>query len=261
MIDSLYIGATGMTTQQLAVDSIANNLANVSTPAYKKGRVVFEDLFVRELGRNVGLGADGLALSTRGVGLGAAVASSGKIFTDGDLKQSDNPLDVAIKGRGFMEVVLSDGSPAYTRSGTLQVNSDGFLTTPDGFLLNPSIQIPSDAKDIVIDTTGKVMVGLPNQTTRDQVGQIELVNFINPTGLNPVGNNLYVATEKSGEPVRGKPGDDGFGTVQQGFTEASNVKLNDELINLVVAQRAYEVNAKVIQASDEMLGISNNLRR
>jgi flagellar basal-body rod protein FlgG len=261
MIDSLYIGATGMTTQQLAVDTIANNLANLSTPAYKKGRVVFEDLYVRELGRNVGAGADGLALATRGVGLGSAVASSGKIFTDGTLQQSQNPLDVAIQGKGFMEVVLADGSPGYTRSGTLQVNSDGFLTTPDGFLLNPSIQIPSDAKDIVIDSTGKVMVGLPNQTSRDQVGQIELVNFINPGGLNPIGNNLYVATERSGEPARGKAGDDGFGTISQGFTESSNVKLNDELVNLVVAQRAYEVNAKVIQASDEMLSISNNLRR
>jgi flagellar basal-body rod protein FlgG len=261
MIDSLYIGATGMQTQQLNVDSISNNLANVNTPGFKKGRVVFEDLFVRELGRNVGLGADGLALATQGVGLGAAVASSGKIFTDGDLKQSENPLDIAIRGRGFMEVVLADGSPAFTRSGTLQVNSEGFLTTPDGFLLSPSIQIPSDAKDIVIDATGKVMVGLPNQTSRDQVGQIELVNFINPSGLNPIGSNLYVATEKSGEPARGKAGDDGFGSISQGFIESSNVKLVDELINLVVAQRAYEVNAKVVQASDEMLGISNNLRR
>jgi flagellar basal-body rod protein FlgG len=261
MIDSLYIGATGMATQQLNVDAISNNLANVSTAGFKKGRVVFEDLFVRELGRNVGVGSDGLALATQGVGLGAAVASSGKIFTDGDLKQSENPLDIAIRGRGFMEVVLADGSPAYTRSGTLQVNSDGFLTTPDGLLLNPAIQIPSDAKDIVIDPTGKVMVGLPNQTSRDQAGQIELVNFINPTGLNPIGNNLYVATDRSGEPARGKPGDDGFGSIAQGFTESSNVKLVDELVNLVIAQRAYEVNAKVIQASDEMLGISNNLRR
>jgi flagellar basal-body rod protein FlgG len=261
MIDSLYIGATGMVAQQLNVDAISNNLANVNTPAFKKSRVVFEDLFVRELGRNLGVGADGLALATQGIGLGSAMVSSGKIFTDGELKQSENPLDVAIRGRGFIEVVVADGSPAYTRSGTLQVNSDGFLSTPDGLLLNPSIQIPSDAKDIVIDATGKVLVGLPNQTDREQVGQIEIVNFVNPTGLNPTGGNLYVATDKSGEPARGRPGDDGFGTLAQGFVESSNVKLVDELVSLIVAQRAYEVNAKVVQASDEMLGISNNLRR
>jgi flagellar basal-body rod protein FlgG len=201
------------------------------------------DLFVRELDATWEWSRRACARDA-GRGSGAAVASSGKIFTDGDLKQSENPLDIAIRGRGFMEVVLADGSPGFTRSGTLQVNSEGFLTTPDGFLLAPSIQIPSDAKDIVIDATGKVLVGLPNQTSRDQVGQIELVNFINPSGLNPIGNNLYIATEKSGEPARGKAGDEGFGSIAQGFVESSNVKLVDELINLVIAQRAYEVNAR-----------------
>jgi flagellar basal-body rod protein FlgG len=261
MLDSLYIGATGMVAQQLNVDTISNNLANLTTTGFKKGRVTFEDLFYRELGRNVGVGADGLALSSQSVGLGTALATSGKIFTAGTLVQSQNPLDVAISGNGFLEVLLSDGSTAYTRSGTLQVNSDGFLTTADGNLLNPSIQIPSDATSVTIDPTGKVTVGLPNQTGPQQVGQLEMVNFINPTGLNPIGANLYAATDKSGEPNRGKPGDDGFGTISQGFTESSNVQLVDELVNLIAAQRAYEVNSKVIQASDEMLGISNNLRR
>jgi flagellar basal-body rod protein FlgG len=260
MIDSLYIGATGMTAQQLNVDTISNNLANVNTNSFKKGRVVFEDLFLKELARSGAVGAGGLAGSNR-TGVGTAIASSGKIFTDGEVKKSDNPLDIAIRGSGFLEVVLPDGSSGYTRAGTLQVNRDGFLTTPDGNLLKSSIQIPPDAKSIVIDTTGKVTVVLPNQTDPEEVGQLELVNFINPAGLSPAGDNLYIATDKSGEPIRGKPGEDGFGTIAQGFVESSNVSLVDELINLLIAQRAYQSNSKVIQASDEMLGITNNLRR
>jgi flagellar basal-body rod protein FlgG len=253
MIDSLYIGATGMAAQQTNVDTISNNLANANTPTYKKSRVVFEDLLMQQAA------AAGQAPGT--TGLGTALAASGKIFTDGELVKSQNALDVAIRGRGFLEVVLADGSSGYTRSGTLQVNRDGVLTTADGNALKASIQIPPDAKDVVIDANGNVSVGLPNQTDREQVGQLELVNFMNPTGLNPIGDNLYAATDKSGDPVQGKAGDDGFGTIAQGFLEASNVNYVDELVNLVVAQRAYQVNAKVIQASDDMLNITNNLRR
>lgn len=258
MIDSLYIGATGMAAQQTNVDTISNNLANANTPAYKKSRVVFEDLLMQQAG------ASGAAGGTPGAGmtgLGTALAASGKIFTDGELKKSDSALDLAIRGRGFLEVMLPDGSSGYTRSGTLQINRDGMLTTADGNLLKASIQVPPDAKDIVIDAGGKVSVSLPNQADRDEIGQLELVNFVNPAGLNPIGDNLYAATDKSGDPIQGKAGDEGFGTIAQGFLEASNVNYVDELVNLVVAQRAYQVNAKVIQASDDMLNITNNLRR
>jgi flagellar basal-body rod protein FlgG len=261
MIDSLYIGATGMVAQQANLDSISNNLANVNTNSFKKGRVVFQDLFTMQLAAAGSARAPWSASASSALGMGTAVASSGKIFTAGQLTQSQNPLDIAINGNGFLEVLLPDGSSAYTRAGTLQVNSDGFLTTPDGNVIQPPIQIPADAKSITIDQTGNVSVALPNQTDPDQLGQLQLVNFMNPTGLSPIGDNLYTATDSSGEPVRGKPGDDGFGTISQGFTEASNVSLVDELINMVIAQRAYQANSKVIQASDEMLSISNNLRR
>jgi flagellar basal-body rod protein FlgG len=257
MLDSLYIGATGMAAQQTNVDTISNNLANVNTPTYKKTRVVFEDLLIQETGRAGGTDASAAAV----VGAGTALASSGKIFTDGDLKQTQNPLDVAIRGRGFLEVVLPDGSSGYTRSGTLQAGRDGVLATSDGTPLKAAIQVPPDAKDIVIDANGRVTVALPGQTDRDEIGQLELVNFVNPAGLKPIGENLYAATDKSGDPSIGKPGDEGFGTLAQGFLESSNVKLVDELISLIVAQRAYQLNAKIVQASDEMLGISNNLRR
>ena len=258
MIDSLYIGATGMAAQQTNVDTISNNLANVNTPTYKKSRVVFEDL-MQQASRTGAVDASGQPLAT--TGLGTALSTSGKIFTDGEIVKSANPLDVAIRGSGFLEVLMPDGSSGYTRSGTLQVNKDGMLTTSDGNLLKAAIQIPPDAKNVTIDANGNVSVTLPNQTDPDPLGQLELVNFINPAGLNPVGSNLYAATDKSGDPVQGKPGDDGFGTIAQGFTEASNVNLTDELVNLIVAQRAYQVNAKVIQASDDMLNITNNLRR
>lgn len=260
MLDAMYIGAAGMQAQQTNVEVISNNLANVNTPAFKKGKVSFEDLLYRDVVRPVANAIAGGQGAGR-VGLGVAVASTGKVFTDGEIKQSDSPLDVAIRGRGFLEVTMPDGSAAYTRSGTLQVNRDGFLSTADGYLLRPSIQIPADATDVLIDTVGKVSVGLPGEKTRTEVGQLELAVFTNPGGLNPAGGNLYTASERSGDPLIGRSADEGFGTIVQGFTEASNVKLVEEMINLVVAQRAYEVNAKVIQAADEMLGLSNNLRR
>jgi len=259
MLDSLFIGATGMQAQQIQVDVISNNLANVSTAGFKKNRVSFEDLLYRSIARTNGLAGDTQNVSRLGVG--AAVAATGKIFTDGDLKETDAPLDLAIQGAGFIEVNLPDGSSAYTRAGSLQVNSDGLLTTNDGDLLRPDLHIPVDATAIAIDKTGKVTATVPNESAPVEVGQIELARFVNPGGLNPIGKNLYASTDQSGEPIRGKPGDPGFGTLSQGFLESANVKLIEEMVNLVVAQRAYEVNSKVVQAADEMLGLSNNLRR
>ncbi len=261
MIDSLYIGASGMHSQQLNVDTISNNLANVNTPAYKKSRVSFQDLMYRELGKmGVDTGSNNMDLSQR-FGSGVGVMQLNKLFQNGELKKTDSPMDIAISGKGFLEVTLPDGSSAYTRSGALQITPEGLLATADGNPLRQNIHIPSDMKDIVIESSGKVMVSVPNEKSRIEVGQIELVDFVNPAGLSPVGDNLYIATEKAGNPVIGNAGDASFGKITQGYLEASNVKLVEEMVNLILAQRAYEVSAKIVQASDEMLGISNNLRR
>ncbi len=259
MIDSLYIGATGMQAQQMNVDVISNNLANVNTSAFKKNRVSFEDLLYRETIRQNG--AAGSAETAHRLGVGSGIAGTSKIFTIGELKKSDSPMDLAIRGQGFLEVSMPDGSSAYTRSGSLEVNRDGYLTTADGNLLKPSIQVPSDATEIMFEPTGRVMARVPTEREPIEIGVLELMNFTNPGGLNPIGGNLYTVSDKSGEPLLGKPGDEGYGVLAQGFLESSNVKLMEEMINLIVAQRAYEVNSKIVQASDEMLAMSNNLRR
>ncbi|MES2538669.1 MAG: flagellar basal-body rod protein FlgG [Pseudomonadota bacterium] len=259
MLDSLYIGASGMHAQQTNVDVISNNLANVNTSAFKKNRVSFEDLMYRETSRQNGL--LGGSESVHRLGVGTGVSGTSKVFTAGELKKSDSPLDIAIRGQGFLEVTMPDGSSAYTRSGSMEVNRDGFLTTPEGYLLKSSIQIPGDATEIVIEPAGRVMVRIPTDKELLEVGQLDLVNFTNPGGLNPNGGNLYLASDRSGEALIGKPGENGYGTLAQSFLETSNVKLMEEMINLIIAQRAYEINAKVVQASDEMLGMSNNLRR
>lgn len=259
MIDSLYIGASGMQAQQINVDVISNNLANVNTAAFKKNRVSFEDLLYRETARRNGL--LGSADNVHRLGVGAGIGGTSKIFTVGDMKKTDSSLDLAIRGQGFLEVTMPDGSAAYTRSGTMEVNRDGYLTTPDGHLLKPSIQIPSDATDVVFEPTGRVLAHVPNERDLVEVGQLELVAFTNPGGLNPIGGNLYTISDKSGDPIAGRPGEDGYGLLAQGFLESSNVKLMEEMVNLIVAQRAYEINSKIVQASDEMLAMSNNLRR
>jgi flagellar basal-body rod protein FlgG len=257
MLDSLYIAATGMQAQQLNVDTISNNLANVNTTSFKRGRVSFEDMLYRETGRRALLGADAAAR----FGTGVAVSDTTKLFTDGELRKTDAPLDVAIRGQGFFEVLLPDGSRAFTRSGALTVNKDRLLATADGNVIAPSLEIPVDATSIVIDSAGRVTATVPGETQPAEVGQVELARFVNPAGLSAIGNNLYLATDKSGDALHGKPGEESFGTLAQGFLEASNVKLVDELVALLVAQRGFEVNSKALQASDEMLSLINGLRR
>lgn len=263
MLDSLYIGAAGMHAQQVSVDSIANNLANLNTTAFKKNRVSFEDLVYREL--LVQNGPVGEETNVLRVGTGSVVSSNEKVFLSGDLKKTDNPLDVAIRGQGFLEVAMPDGSVAYSRAysraGTLQVTADGLLAGASGLPLVPNIQVPPDAQDLLVDSTGHVSAKVPGEQAMVELGQIELVNFQNPAALNAIGENLYAATERAGPPNSGKPGDDGYGTLAQGYLEGSNVKLVEEMVNLVLAQRTYELNAKIVQAADEMLAISNNLRR
>lgn len=259
MIDSLYIGATGMQAQQLNVDVIANNLANVNTAGFKKNKVTFEDSFYQ------------VAKSTMGsqdfhpdqviLGMGTLVSSNSKSFTQGEIKATESPLDLAIQGNGFFEVVLLDGSSAYTRYGSLKVNADGYLSTSAGYQLKQEIQVPNDIQEVVIDKQGKVSGRSANDNELIELGQIELSNFANPEGLEPIGENLYLASSEAGQVNTDKPGENGLGNVVQGYLESSNVKLAEEMVNLVLAQRAYELNAKLIQASDEMLAISNNLRR
>jgi flagellar basal-body rod protein FlgG len=259
MIDSLYIGATGMQAQQLNIDVIANNLANVNTSGFKRNRIDFEDLLYRSMGATQAASAD--AARSPHSGMGTSIAGTGKVFTLGDVKKTDQPLDLAVRGQGFFEVAMPDGTSAYTRSGAFQVNGEGMLVTQDGYALGGSIQVPPDATTMKVETDGRVMATIPGEKQAIEIGRIDLINFVNPAGLSPIGDNLYASTVASGDPLRGAPGQNGTGTIAQGFLEASNVKLIDEMISLILAQRAYEINAKVVQASDEMLSISNGLFR
>ncbi|HEX7635663.1 MAG TPA: flagellar basal-body rod protein FlgG [Noviherbaspirillum sp.] len=260
MNDSLYIAATGMQAQQMNVDTIANNLVNINTPGFKKGRVSFQDLVYREAARTAPVdNAQAAVGMAHGTGVG--VASLAKLFMAGELKQTGVPLDLAIQGDGLLEIELPDGTHAYSRGGSLQVNRDGFLATADGNPIKPSIHVGTDAKDITIKPDGQVLARSGSQKEAVEVGRIELASFADPSGLTALGENLYRASEKSGEAIYGKPGENGFGSMSQGFIESSNVKMIEEMVNLMVAQRAYEMSVKAIQASDEMLGMSNNLRR
>ena len=262
MLDSLYIGATGMQAQQAHVDAIANNLANVNTPAFKKGRVTFAELVVA--GPHLalpGTGTEGGPLVEGARGAGVQLSAAARVFETGDMKKTDSPLDVAIVGDGFLEVTLADGSRAYTRGGTLKVNADGQLATQSGHALKPGITIPPKAESIVIHGSGRVEVRVSGQSSPVDAGQLELVRFANPQGLQALGSGTYRSAEASGEAIAGRAGEDGMGAVVQGMLEASNVKLVDEMVHLMVAQRAYEASVKVVQAADEMLGMINGLRR
>jgi flagellar basal-body rod protein FlgG len=257
MNDALYIAATAMQSQQLNVATIANNLANVATPGFKKGKVSFSDLVYRGLSQQAAP-ADGQGMS---YGTGVGIASLSNSFVVGDLNLTNNPLDLAIRGDGFLEVEMPDGGLAYARGGTLVVNKDGLLATTGGYPLKPEIHVGTDVKQITIGADGAVLVQPRDGSAATEVGRIELANFSDLTGLSAVGNGLYKSTDRSGDAVYGKPGLDGYGAIAQGYLEASNVKMTDEMVNLMVAQRAYELSTKVIQASDEMLQMSNNLRR
>jgi flagellar basal-body rod protein FlgG len=263
MFDSLYIGATGMHAQQMNVDSVANNLANVNTVGYKRARVSFVDLIARDTARTAGAEQPSLTglddIQRAGVGVG--ITGIAKVFDLGDIKKTDSMYDLAISGEGFFEVLLSDGTSAFTRGGSFKVNPDGLLSTQAGHPLKPAIAIPETAQAIVVDQDGKVSVRMPDQSALVEVGQLDVVRFSNAAGLQSRGDNEYRATAASGEPIAGRAGEDTFGAVRQGYLEGSNVKLVDEMVNLMMAQRAYEASVKVVQASDEMLGMVNGLRR
>ena len=262
MIDSLYIGATGLRAQQLNVDTISNNLANINTPGFKRARVNFDDVVQREVMRAQGTaGQAGQGGDVVRMGSGVDVSGVKQVFTMGELKKTDDPFNVAIKGAGFIEVLRPDGAMAYSRIGRLKVDQDGMLATVEGHPLSALIRVPADAKGLEIAGDGVVKATYGTSREPEEIGAIDLVQFANPGGLAPLGEGLYSATEAAGASSRARPGEDESGELAQGYLESSNVALVDEMIGLMVAQRAYEVSAKVIQASDEMLAISNNLRR
>ena len=258
---SLFTGATGMTAQQLNLDVISNNLANVNTTAFKRSRVDFQDLLYQTIRAPGAVSAQGLQIpSGIQLGHGVGVAAVTKLFLQGPFVETANSLDVAVEGDGFFQITLPDGEIGYTRDGSFELNRDGIMVTSDGFPLEPEITIPEDAVNITIGTDGTVSITLFDSTT-DELGQIELARFINPAGLSSQGRNLLRETDASGDPILGVPGEDGAGTLRQGFLETSNVSVVDEIVQLIITQRAYEVNSSVIRTSDEMLQTANNVRR
>ncbi|MBM3289565.1 MAG: flagellar basal-body rod protein FlgG [Candidatus Hydrogenedentes bacterium] len=263
MIRALFTAATGMIGQQTNIDTIAHNLANVNTTGFKKSKVNFQDLLyetVKPAGTQTAAGQtipEGIQ-----IGHGARPASVAKLFTQGNLIQTGNNLDLAVEGNGFFQVDLPDGTTGYTRDGSFRRDQNGSLVTIDGFPLQPGITIPNDAEEVTIGNDGSVFAKQPGSPTPTNVGQIQLVRFVNAAGLDArIGHNVLQETEASGPPVQGNPGTEGIGFLSAGFLENSNVQVVEEILNLIIAQRAYEANSKVIQTSDEMLQVANNVRR
>jgi flagellar basal-body rod protein FlgG len=261
MFRSLHIAATGMAAQEAQLDAISNNLANVNTVGYKKVRADFQDLLYQTL-RAAGSQSNGSLLSPTGlqVGSGARIASSTRLFTQGALAQTGNPLDLAIEGNGFFVVQQSDGTPAYTRAGTFKTDAQGRIVNAEGLPLEPPITIPADATSVSIGSDGTVSATMKGQTAPAQLGQIQIAMFVNPAGLSSSGHNLLLHTASSGDPQTGVPGSDGRGTVLQGTTENANVEVVEEMIGLIAAQRNYEINSKVVSAADEMLRNATQVR-
>ncbi len=250
-----------MEAQQLNIDVISNNLANVNTTGFKKSRVDFQDLLYQTLRPAGTTEAQGSQVPTGiQVGLGTRYSATEKVFSQGDFQQTGNELNLVIEGDGFFQVLLPDGSIAYTRDGSFKKDADGRMVTSDGFAIEPQITIPPEAKTVAIGSDGTVTATLPGQAPQ-VIGQIQIAKFSNPAGLENLGRNLYAVTKSSGDPITDTPGLNGLGTLQSGMIEMSNVKVVEEMVNMIIAQRAYEINAKAIQTSDEMLNIANNLRR
>ena len=257
---SLWTSTTGMSAQNLNMDVIANNLANVSTTGFKKSRADFQDLLYQIM-KVPGSPTSADTRSPTGiqVGLGVKPAAVTKVFTEGDIVQTENPLDVAIEGSGFFQVELPDGNTAYTRAGNLKLDGDGRLTTSDGFPLQPEIVIPEDAREITISQTGLVSALVGDDTTSTELGNIDLADFVNEAGLVAIGRNLFRETDASGAAALGTPGSDGYGTLLQGYVENSNVNLVEEMAHMITTQRAFEINSNVVSTSDEMMQTTTNM--
>jgi flagellar basal-body rod protein FlgG len=262
MIRALYSASSGMQAQQFNLDTIANNLANVNTTGFKKMRVDFQDLLYQTIRAPGTIAAQGTTVPTGvQVGYGARPVATQRIFSQGDFQQTDNPLDVVIEGDGFFQVQRPDGTTAYTRAGSFKKDGTGRVVTSDGYVLQPSVVLPPDAKNVTIGSDGTVSITTGNQTTAQQIGTLQLASFINPAGLQSVGRSLFMPTQASGPAITGTPGTQGLGTLSQGFLELANVQVVDEMVSMITTQRAYEANSKAIQTADEMLSISNNLKR
>jgi flagellar basal-body rod protein FlgG len=260
MFDSLFIGVTGMRAQQMQIDTIAHNVANLNTTGFRRNTVSFAEVSSVDSPLTPSPLATGIAaaLAPRGAGTYAKVALSS---SGGELQATGEVFDLAIDGAGFLEVLRPDGTPAYTRAGALRLNDDGALVLADGTPLASRIDLPPDATGVEIAPDGRVLVRVAGLEEPIEAGRIELVSFMNPSGLEAIGGNLLVATGESGEALSGIPGENGLGTLRQGFLESSNVRMIDELVTLMLAQRAFEMNGKVVQAADQMLAITNGLYR
>jgi flagellar basal-body rod protein FlgG len=262
MMRSLWSAATGMLAQQLNVDTIANNLANVNTVGFKRTRVDFQDLMYQTLRMPGSPATDSVQLPTGiQVGLGTRAAATVKNLQQGTFEQTGNPLDLAIEGNGFFQITDPSGATAYTRAGAFKQDSTGKIVTSDGYPLEPPVTIPADAQAISVMTDGTVAVTVPGSTTPTVVGNIELAMFSNPAGLSSQGSNLYAATAASGTPTTATPGVEGAGKIAQGTVELSNVQVVEEMVNMIVAQRAYEASSQAIRVADNMLETANNVQR
>jgi flagellar basal-body rod protein FlgG len=261
MIRALYTAASGMNAQQTNIDNVAHNLANVNTAGYKKSHVEFEDLFyqhTRVPGSSTTLGDSPTGLE---VGLGTRVVATSRDFTTGSFRSTGNALDIAIQGHGFFRISMPDGSQTYTRAGAFHRDAQGNVVTSDGYPLDPQISIPENATTVTISREGVVSATIPGQGAAQQLGVIELTTFQNPAGLTPIGGNLFQVTSASGEPQTGPAGTEQRGTLQQSYLEDSNVSVVEEMVNMILGQRAYEASSKVIKAADEMLAQINNIVR
>lgn len=259
---SLDIAATGMLAQQRNVEVVSNNLANMNTTAFQRRRSEFHDLIYQDLRRVGTTSSDAGTIVPTGVqlGLGVKLAAVYRIHEQGNLSATDNTFDLAVQGKGFFQVTLPDGNTAYTRDGTFQLNATGQVVTHDGYTVQPGITVPANAIDVTINSSGEVLAKIEGQTALSNVGQLQISTFLNDAGLESVGDNLYKETPASGTATSSTPGSTGFGTILQGFLETSNVNAVEEISNLISAQRAYEMNSKVIQTSDEMMGTLTGLR-
>ena len=262
MLRALYTAATGMQAQQINIDTIANNIANVNTTGFKQGRAEFQDLLYQNI-RPAGTSSSASTTYPVGLqlGLGTRPVATARIYSQGDFRQTGNPLDLVIEGKGFFQVRLPSGEVGYTRDGSLHVNAEGVVVTSDGYALEPQITIPADAQTIVIGRDGTVSVTQAGQSAAQQVGTIQLATFQNPAGLNAVGGNLLLASTSSGDATTGNATENGLGSINQGFLEQSNVSVVEEMVNMIVAQRAYEVNSRAMRVADDMLQQVNGLVR
>ncbi|MDW2983349.1 MAG: flagellar basal-body rod protein FlgG [Rhodanobacter sp.] len=259
MFSSLWVAKTGLDAQQTRMDVISNNLANANTTGYKSARASFQDLVYQNLRQPGGQTTEQTqAPSGLMLGTGVRVAGSEKLFTQGNIEQTGNSLDLAVQGRGFLQVTMPDGSIAYTRDGSLHMDQNGQIVTANGYPLDPAISVPANAQSITIGSDGTVSVSVPGQAATQQIGTVQLADFINPAGLQPNGDNLYLETASSGSPQIGQPGLNGLGTLAQGALESSNVNVVEQMVNMIETQRTYEMNSKAVSAADSMLQFLTN---